>query len=215
MEYYYKATVSTFISVSILHPLDTIKVNIQNNKKIIYNFKNLYKGYFIGLSYSIPEKSAKIATYDTLKNKYNLNNQTSSIIASLAQVAIGTPGEYLKSNYQNKSINIIKFKNVYKGFTLQMLRDVPFALIFFNTYEKLNNYTNKFNSGLISAGISAGFVTPIDYAKTRYQTSNDSLKYTLKYLKNNFYKSFNSLPHRVISIGCFYGINMCIYDLLK
>ena len=216
MDYYYKAALSTFISISILHPLDTIKVHIQNNKKLTYNITNLYKGYFIGLSYAIPEKAIKIATYDTLKKKYNFDNNLSIFIAGIAQVCIGTPGEYFKSNYQNKSISNIKLKNLYRGFTLQSLRDIPFAFVFFNLYEKLNTYTNQFNSGLISAGVSAAVVTPIDYAKTRYQTSNKSFKNIIIDLHNNFFKySFKSLPHRIVSIGGFYGINMFIYDMLK
>ena len=215
MEYYYKASLSTFISISILHPLDTMKVYIQNNKKFTNNISNLYKGYFIGLSYAIPEKAIKIATYDTLKKNYNFDSNSSIFMAGLAQVCIGTPGEYFKSNYQNKSAKNIKLKNLYRGFTLQSLRDIPFAFIFFNLYEKLNFYTNQFSSGLISAGVSAAVVTPIDYAKTRYQTSNRSLKNILLDLQKNFKYSFNSLPHRVVSIGGFYGINMFIYDLLK
>ena len=88
MEYFSNAFISSFISTTILHPIDTIKIYYQNNKIIRYNLRNLYKGYFIGLSYCIPEKTVKIATFDTLTNEYNYSIDESSSDTEVVDIYI-------------------------------------------------------------------------------------------------------------------------------
>lgn len=212
MESYKNSLLSSLFSMSIIHPIDTIKVYNQNNKKLIFNLKNLYKGFFTNIIFATPERAIKVGVYQNMKSN-NYNTIICGITASFCQTLISTPGEYFKNNLQNKSS--FNIKKLYRGYTLTVLRDMPFSIIFFNLYERLNEYTNKFNSGLISAGIGGAIVTPIDHIKTRYQTSNVSLIDSFTYLKSNFRSSLHSVPYRVMTLSGFYGINMFTYDYLS
>ena len=100
--------------------------------------------------------------------------------AGFSQVIITNPMEILKiqmqmqsnkSNYQTIIKNIGGIKNLYKGFSLCMMRDIPFSGIYFPTYSILyNRYRIPDHiSGLIAGTIAAITVTPMDFIKTQIQ----------------------------------------------
>ena len=170
----------------ISHPVDTIRINRQSFKKPQYDIKSLYKGItapIIGIGI---EKAIVFGTYNLTMNflekqKYlqnkSFNQFVSGISAGLSSIVVVTPVEYFKILYQNKSsvkFKSLSLKNLYRGWTATLFREVPGYGIYFYTYNKIISNFDKNNLSIFIGGGSAGLASwiciyPADYIKTRMQ----------------------------------------------
>jgi solute carrier family 25 aspartate/glutamate transporter 12/13 len=165
-----------------------------------HGFSKLYNGSVVQLIGIGPEKSIKLFINNSLLN-YNIHPIISGCLAGASQVIVSNPIEIIKIQYQlniyNKNFKFIDaiknihntnqsshfnlyhiIKNLYKGSSLCLLRDIPFSGIYFPTYLYIKNQilNNQINinptiiSGFIAAIPAAYLVTPFDVIKTRYQS---------------------------------------------
>ena len=105
------------------HPFDTIKTNIQANRKI--NFNKLYKGIFFPFISNSVINSLMFGCYSYSYDKTN-NHFFSGIIAGTVTSPIVSPLDKLKIDYQlgNKNkLFEINSKNLFKGTGLTTLRE--------------------------------------------------------------------------------------------
>lgn len=129
------------ISSIVTHPLDVIKVNMQMNKNLIMNFKNIYRGYsktFLKISVS---SSIFFPLYDTIKQKIN-NPLIASSTSALVATIIMHPIDYLKTRHMSgmplyDGCNPITY---YRGLSINLLRIIPHFVITMQIIELLNKY---------------------------------------------------------------------------
>lgn len=238
-----KAIFSGYIGSLAVYPIDLIKTRIQNQKYInglecikliIKNegYRAFYKGLFIQTIGIGPEKAVKIITNEIVSN-YLLDSKINKIIAGAcagaSQVIITNPIEIIKIQYQinvnkNKDLfltikEIGGVKNLYKGASACLLRDVPFSAIYFPTYDYTKNKTNNyFLSGMLAAIPAAYLVTPADVIKTRFQIGNNynniiECAYDI-YKKEGIKIFWRGGLWRVIKSSPQFGITLFIYENL-
>ena len=224
----------------IVLPIDLIKTNIQSSKnklniisliKTIYNkngIKGFYKGGITQILLVAPEKAIKFTTNDIVLY-YTSNHIFAGMCAGLSQVIITNPMEILKiqmqmetkkSNYTNIIKNVGGIKNLYRGATLCMTRDIPFSGIYFPIYSiLLNKYKiSDYMAGLISGMIAAISVTPMDSIKTQVQYKLNSNPKDIIYdiIKTKNYKIlFRGSLLRAIKSGPQFMITQTIYNKLN
>lgn len=157
------------------HPFDTIKTNIQANRKIHLN--KLYKGIFFPfISHSVIN-SFLFGFYSYSYCQTN-NHFLSGMIAGFFISPIVSPLDKLKIDYQignrNKLVEI-NSKQLFKGIGFTISRESLGAGIYFYSYNflKKQKILEGDNNILISGGmagvLSWFFTYPIDVIKTRIQ----------------------------------------------
>jgi len=150
------------------HPIDTIKVLIQNNNKNIkYSFTNLYKGITYPLLNSMFVGYALFGLVDEINIYYN-NYFISGGLSGIFIFPIIQVSEYWKINAQmHKNIY---FKYFYVGSYSTLIRESIASSIYFGGYHCLNDSgLSSFLSGGISGSLSWLLTYPIDVIKTRVQ----------------------------------------------
>jgi solute carrier family 25 (mitochondrial carnitine/acylcarnitine transporter), member 20/29 len=239
---YFQGGVSGAMGVLASHPCDTIKTRIQTNQPIEFNPRALYRGIappFFGL---FVEKSMVFGTYENIyqmlsdNNKYSTGtkNIISGSVAGFVASFVVTPIEKLKIVRQaNRSITreILYPKNLYKGWSATLTREVPGFGIYFWTFNKIKEkiYDGNFTvlGSLWAGGFSGAFawlfIYPQDMVKTRIQSGMNNgltISQIIKNIanhthpnddlaKNNYIKSF---PSRIYHSICpFYnGFHMAL-----
>ena len=200
------------VQTIIGHPLDTIKVLIQNKQCINYNFKRLYFGITFPLISSIINHSFMFYFNDYFL--VNDNHFKSGFITGFICTPIINTFDILKIKYQtksNKSINkIILYSE--KGFSATIIRESVGCSLYFGSYNYLidRNY-NSFISGSTAGTISWLLTYPIDVVKTRIQSGlvnnwSDAIK------KGNLFKGLPVCLGRSFIVN---GFAFSAYDYLK
>jgi solute carrier family 25 (mitochondrial carnitine/acylcarnitine transporter), member 20/29 len=223
------------------YPIDTIRVKYQlsHHNSLFSQLKELSKlglrrGFYSGVSSPLVgialEKSIIFGTsdyikkYSTIENKY-LNIAFGGLLGGFISTLVVIPTEKFKLNYQyQKQIDwktdILNVRNLYKGWTISMLREVPGYAIYFTVYNYFKNNTPKRKmtikkAGLYGAlsGVSAWLVIyPSDPIKTMMQLENKGMVQSVKeiYAKygiRGFYRGYSMALLRSIPIhgGVFMG----------
>lgn len=239
-------TVGGFIGTLTSHPFDTIKNRIQtNNPYSIYNIRDLYKGISVPLYGIALEKTIVFGAYNTTNNILNktysnnqiLNASISGLIAGILCTIIVTPVEKIKINMQN-STNISNkyiYKNLYKGWTATLTREVPGYSIYFTTYELCKKYIYTNNNKIMSTidnfmvgglcGLTSWiFIYPQDKIKTIIQNTpaDKKIKDVFREIRLNegykgFYRGFSLCLMRAIPLhaGVFAGYDIMYFFLEK
>ena len=200
------------VQTIIGHPLDTIKVLIQNKQCINYNFKRLYFGITYPLISSIINHSFMFYFNDYFL--VNDNHFKSGFITGFICTPIINTFDILKIKYQtksNKNINkIILYSE--KGFSATIIRESVGCSLYFGSYNYLRdrNY-NSFISGSTAGTISWLLTYPIDVVKTRIQSGlvnnwSDAIK------KGNLFKGLPVCLGRSFIVN---GFAFSAYDYLK
>ena len=209
MKQYIYGTFGGMFGTLLSHPIDTYRINKQTNN--IINFKQLYKGLtppLIGIGL---EKSLVFGTFYSLES----NNYTTNLpifikgtIAGFISTLVVSPVEYIKINLQTNNKNIFNIKNVYKGWSATIFREVPGYGLYFYCYENLKRENDKmintFWKGSLSGLFAWTFIYPSDYVKTIVQNKNFTYKQSIKYILG---KSNNPLHFYK---GCSYALIRCI-----
>ncbi len=233
-KYFLKGAVSGATGLLLSHPIDTIKSNVQENKKIRWNIRYLFRGVwppFFGMGM---EKAIVFGTYQNVyraldkKNSDIYNRTVSGISAGFMGSFIVTPVERLKILYQTNS-NIkhkINLRHLFRGFPNTLSREMPGFAIYFNVYEELKSLTpqttiiHHFIYGGLSGMLSWAFIYPQDLVKTQIQASNDK---TVTEIVKNIYKNngvkgffrgfhlalFRAVPLHAGTFAMFEHLNKC------
>ena len=196
--------VSGTSQVIIGHPLDTIKVNLQNNSfcKSNLNFNNLYKGISYPLITNSFLVSIQFGVFDYLRDK-NYSITSSSFCAGIFTGILSTPIDRFKIKKQILSKNV--YSQPMKGISLSLFREIPANIVYFNSY-----YFFKDKYGILTAGGVSGFLSwlltfPVDVIKTRIQSDNFN-NVTQAINKGNLFKGITPCLGRsiIVNSGGFY-----------
>lgn len=173
-------------------------------------FRGLYRGLGANVLGVTPEKAIKLAVNDYSRAFFArrlecpndklpvLYGMISGACAGLCQVVATNPMEIVKIKMQLSAksaphtkqgllftIKQLGFSGLYRGTLSTLCRDVPFSILFFQSFATfkscLNNndrdpsLTSTLLAGIGAGGLSAYAATPMDVVKTRLQ-AGDSLK---------------------------------------
>lgn len=219
------------IEVSLTHPIDVIKIKIQNNNFTPLNnnyhslYNGLYRGFYSRLIGIIPMRcifwSVQTFSYDIYIKKYN--NHKSAIFAGLTgglvQSFIDNPIEVIKNyrvNKNNKCFIEILQKECLRGFYPTLYRNMIFASIVsygINIKKSNDNYINFINGGIF--GFCGAIITqPLDFIKTIQQNPNNNYN-MMTIIKNNNIKTLMSgwFPRSILSL-CSMSIGSFSYNYL-
>jgi solute carrier family 25 carnitine/acylcarnitine transporter 20/29 len=235
--YYIKGSIAGMSGILLSHPVDSIKTSIQTNNKMIFNFKNLYRGIMSPLIGVGIEKAIVFGTYNYCKNN-NINIPISGALSGLAASMIVSPYERIKIMKQtNQKIFskhnpwlILSPSFLFKGLSATFTREVPGFAIYFSTYEYLKNYfytKNNKNISIISSFIFGGisgsmawiFIYPQDRIKTIIQSNNTNIN--IKTIIKNIYNSgglkqfYNGFSFAVARAILLHSGTFCTMEILN
>ena len=229
-----------------------MKQKLYNNsfdcfKKIVRSegIRGLYRGCLPNVVCVFPEKALKITINNFFIDKFKDNNNNVEFplrllaggLGGAGQVIVTNPMEIIKIQMQMNSLtklnnnsifNVVRslgLKNLYKGSSSCLMRDIPFSFIYFPLYDYLKSEKNLNNyfSGMVAGGTSAFTTTPLDVVKTRIQTTRvDDVKYKnlidcfSKIYKNEgitaFYKGSGV---RTLRSSIQFGITFAVFEKLS
>ena len=193
------------------HPFDTIKTNIQANKKV--NIYNLHKGISYPFFTNSLFNSYIFGSYSFMYKKLD-NHFLSGFISGLFAGPLITPIDKLKIN---KQLGNSSNTNLFRGTTITSVRESFGTGIYFSSYNYLKNMNLiKGDLNILLAGGNAGLLSwlltyPIDVIKTRIQTGQE------KYIKNAFNKGklYNGLGICLVRSFLVNSIGFYVYEKLK
>lgn len=175
--------ISGLNAILVSHPIDTIKTNIQESRKIKYNFSNLYRGLSAPLIGVGLEKTVVFGVFETTKPYTNSDVISGGLSGMLASFIV-TPFERVKILFQTNQTNMDLLKKnfnpkfMFQGLGATFYRETPGFAIYFSVYNYLkeNVKRNKqislwesFCYGAISGSVSWVFIYPQDRIKTHIQ----------------------------------------------
>ncbi|KAJ0394847.1 hypothetical protein ATCC90586_004646 [Pythium insidiosum] len=163
--------------------------------------RGLYRGLPATLVGVLPEKAIKLAVNEQLREYFTDSNGKLPLSrqvlagagAGLAQVIATNPTEIVKIRLQTQLslpvaerltawqvVQSLGVRGLYKGAGVCLMRDIPYAIVFFPTYAYVkdvmadavtgkNSISSILLAGAIAGASAAGLVTPADVIKTRRQ----------------------------------------------
>ncbi len=131
----------------------SIRYNEDKNtrrKKIIFKFRNLYRGVSAPLIGVGLEKAIVFGTFENTI-KYTKSDFISGGISGLSASLVVTPFERIKIllqtdgklNIRNLNKNKINIRYLYQDFSATLIRQTPWFAIYFTVYNSLKNRTEK------------------------------------------------------------------------
>ncbi|XBW37737.1 hypothetical protein QEN19_003319 [Hanseniaspora menglaensis] len=248
----------------VFYPIDTIKTRLQSKEGFFKSggYKNVYSGISACIIASAPSASLFFMTYDHFKhslkkdNTYNLkDHQIHMLSASLGEItacSVRVPAEVIKQRTQanfghtplitikniikesNGSLNLLR-NNLYKGFGMTIMREIPFTCIQFPLYEflKLKWKIMEGNDknlapwkgalcGSFSGATAAAITTPLDVIKTRLMLSKLSSKVSIidiikeLYIEDKSGRSFfKGIGPRTLWIGIGGAVFLGVYETVS
>ena len=170
------------------HPLDTIKVLIQNKKPIKnLNLRDLYKGWRYPMAMSILFNSSVFPINEKIY-KYTDNHYISGFITGIVVSPIVYTFDIGKIKQQTNQK--IKFTDFYKtkGIYSTILRESLATSLYFGSYHFCKDNMDAFFAGGIAGFTNWTLTYPLDVIRSRQIAQNISLidAYRQKNLWNGF-----------------------------
>ncbi|GAB7352427.1 hypothetical protein MBLNU459_g2846t1 [Dothideomycetes sp. NU459] len=195
-----------------LYPLDTLKTRLQSSSGFLAagGFKGVYAGVGSAIVGSAPGAALFFVTYDGIKRAFGSSSASSTgvhmLAASLGEVAacaVRVPTEVVKQRAQAKqypsslsalsSIVALRhsrgvgamFRELYRGWSITVMREVPFTVIQFPLWEGLKRWAAARDGrttatavesalfGSLSGAVAAAATTPLDVLKTRMMLAKE------------------------------------------
>lgn len=192
----------TAVDIGIF-PIDTIKTRLQSPVGFwkAGGFRGVYNGVSAVAAGSAPGAAAFFASYEWIKGRLSENSKAEKyaspsvrhmIAASVGEAVaciIRVPTEVVKARMQtdgsasflNTLQRTVAAGELYRGFGITLMREIPFACIQFPLYEQLKTHLPQPPDPLSSAAcgsaagaVAAALTTPLDVVKTRLQLGSDA-----------------------------------------
>lgn len=207
------------VKITLSYPFDTIKVQMQKGlyPTTMSTFRNiittdphkLYRGSMLPYMIIPVERAVYYRYAEKLNTKYN--GFTSGLIMGAVSSVYYVPMQYATTNavllsqniYKNNYKNIFnlvyktKIRDLYKGFTVELVRSSLATSIFLGTYMHIRDTVQPSPMllapllGPFSSTVSWAIVFPLDTIRTEKQTTNQSFMTIIQNkLKNHGFKSF-------------------------
>ncbi|TMW58179.1 hypothetical protein Poli38472_011767 [Pythium oligandrum] len=213
--------------------------------------RGLYRGLPATLVGVLPEKAIKLAVNEQLREYFTdangnlpLSKQVlSGAGAGLAQVIATNPTEIVKIRLQTQAalpaaermtaaqvVQHLGIRGLYKGAGVCLMRDIPYAVIFFPTYANLkdafvdsegkNSIASILFAGAVAGASAAGLCTPADVIKTRRQMRGATYTGTIdcfqKVVATNGYGALmkGAIPRMMVQAPLF-AITLAAFELQK
>jgi len=194
------------------HPLDTIKVRIQNKQNWKgLRFKNYYRGCLYPLSGSLVYNMISFPVYER-----TINKTKSSLLSGLISGIFVSPLVYLfdvgKIRRQSGSKLILsdfyKTRGGYSNLCRESIANAAYFGSYFYCRDELKLTTLM--SGAIAGLANWTLTYPIDVIRTRQMTYNISVKEA--FLQKNLWKGFSACALRAIIVN---SSSFYVYELCK
>lgn len=142
------------ISSIFLHPIDVVKIHIQNGQSFIKEFQKtgyslLYRGYSKSFTKMLLNTSLILPTYDFYYSKFN-DHVIAAALSSLTVTTVLHPVDLLKVRqianqplYLSFNDYYSKLKYYYRGLHINLMRVVPHFIITMVITEKIKKYYNS------------------------------------------------------------------------
>ncbi|ERT03436.1 solute carrier family 25 (mitochondrial S-adenosylmethionine transporter), member 26 [Sporothrix schenckii 1099-18] len=205
------AVAGTSVDLS-LFPLDTLKTRLQAGPGQFWasgGFSGIYRGVGSAVVGSAPGAALFFVTYEGVKHAVDRSTKgtrgaaspyTHMLAASLGEIAacaVRVPTEVVKQRAQagqfaSSALTLAAilrgpsvFRNLYRGWSATVLREVPFTVVQFPLWEAMKAWRRRnkngqevsaFESaafGSLAGGIAAAATTPLDVLKTRIMLSTE------------------------------------------
>lgn len=127
------------------HPIDVWKNYLQRNEIFdwkSFNPKLYYQGYSASIYKNIVLYGCLFPIYDYYKSKFD-SIYLSSICTTVTVSFIIQPFDYYKTIKMAGNHELIKIKNLTRGFGLMLARSIPHFLITMTITEKIKDFYNK------------------------------------------------------------------------
>jgi hypothetical protein len=210
--------------VSISYPFDYFRIFMQTNTKINYSDEIKKRNFYKGVSFpmvSVPiDRAITFNFYEKLKRE-NYSTLECSFYPSLISSLYMTPINLINTNYihsQERSLKLViqdNFnKNIFRGLTVELLRNNLSSMVYLYTYKKLSdNFNNPFINGSISSFVLWTLFYPLDTIKVRKFVSNTSY---LNIIKDNSLRSlYNGIGLVYLRTIPSAGLGMLVYENTK
>lgn len=196
MDQYLYGALSGMVGLTLSHPFDTIKSNIQAGKRVsvtnLMNLRYLYKGYIPPLLGVGLEKSVVFGTFHNVKMGLPDSVQNETLRIAMAGAASGFAASFIVSPCERLKIQLqtgqkitmqhLKPSKLFVGLSATFTRETPGFAIYFSNYEYWKNrwWTQRdrdidpVSAFLLggSSGIAAWiFIYPQDLIKTKMQSA--------------------------------------------
>lgn len=210
MTTYYAGAVSGFCQMVVGHPLDTIKVLIQNNK----SFTGLrFKDYYRGITYPIISgmfiNSIVFGSYQSFK-AYTENSIVSGFMAGATISPIVYFFDIGKTKRQTAQPLTLQtfYKN--KGFFSSFLRESFAFSAYFSVYEYLREDLHQpiMISGALAGLSNWTFTYPLDVIRNRQMALNISMKEAIQ--MGSLYSGYVPCAVRALAVN---AVGFYTYEL--
>jgi len=180
------------------------------------------------------DKNRELTLFETLM---------SAMGAGIVEIALCNPQEVVKIRMQMQGIKGVPVQSatrvvrelglfgLYKGVSACAMRDIPFNLIYFTSYEFLKRRIAPVDSqisahhlllaGIAAGSISAALVTPADTLKTRLQNGQNNYRNVYHCLVDTYRNHgggsalWRGTVPRVLNIAPMFGIQLMVFEVLQ
>jgi solute carrier family 25 carnitine/acylcarnitine transporter 20/29 len=210
--------------VLISYPFDYFRIFKQTNTEINY-YKEIKKfNFYKGLSFplvSVPiDRAITFNLYEKLK-KENYSTVECSFYPSIFSSIYMTPINLINTNYiylKEKPLKLVlkeNFnKNIFRGLSIEVLRNNLSSMVYLYTYKKLSdNFNNPFINGSISSFTLWTLFYPLDTIKVKKFVNNKSYLNILK--ENSFRSLYNGIGLVYLRTIPSAGLGMLVYENSK
>lgn len=206
-----------FSQTLIGHPLDTLKIRIQNGN--YHNMtSNLWAGLSVPLLSSVSINALSFYLFNKTKqlcsnysNEVEINYVSGFVSGVLSSVVIH-PIEYFKIRKQCSKNFSFDLKTIYSGVYCTLVRESIGASVYFGVYYQTITQYNAFIAGGF-AGMFSWLVTyPIDVVRTRIALGDGKIDYKKAISKGNLFNGLNVCMLRSFIVN---GFSFTVYDYLR
>lgn len=218
------------------------------------------RGYYRGLSANLlgvtPEKAIKLTVNDLCRRHLArfhglpsdahlrpLDGMLAGAVAGGCQVLATNPMEMVKINMQLRPLGLAEtvkalgVRGLYRGSSATLMRDIPFSMIFFQSFASCCELTRQWRGvdqlalpsvlscGFLAGAIGAVAATPMDLVKTRYQAEafaalqDPSVKcrsiariWTDTVKQEGVAALFRGSLQRCFIVGPLFGISLAVFE---
>jgi solute carrier family 25 aspartate/glutamate transporter 12/13 len=213
----------------------------------------LYRGLSPQLVMIGPVNAAQMAANDFVQRKFRAGEDRdllfkelliAGMAAGVAEIVLANPQEVIKIRMQMQQgstekpftspvdlLRQVGFRGLYKGVGACAIRDMPFNLIFFSSYDYMKRNLadkqthtvsphNLLLAGAASAVLGSTLSTPADVIKTRLQNGEYNYKSYSEcvrhiYSDGGYSAFFRGLFPRLLIIAPMFGIQFMIFENLQ